>query len=479
MRKFGKYEKMRKNAILQTYITSLLCLVLCVAMFFGTSMAWFSDTAESTQNQMFVGTLTIDLNHASFKGGQLQLNSENKMNAVEGDYKIFESGKKTEKGIRWEPGYTAVEKFELIENGDLAFSYQMGIEHADLANAAAEQIAIAKAITVWNYQGNDAKEIGENEAKPLSKDFATMVSAGWKEVGTLYDVITNHKPVFEGNMDKSAVTATKTEGQGEQQKTVEDPAKAYHLIALHMDESFADTSVQGKTLDGITIKLVATQTSSEQDAFGSDYDGGYVFVSNETEFYKAIENGATKIMLAEGKYKLEINTNIKTLNENCDSLTITGQGASTKLEFANKQVVLNQFKNLTISNCAIEKMNDKGWGHLVFSASGKANGVYTVSNCIFNCNGDQGIYINESVDGATYNIVNCTFNGTFGHDAAITIQDNDAKFIVNVAGCEFNLTGESREIVAAPDGTNVDHGTWTLNVDGEQVAFEDVKKTTT
>ena len=52
MRKFGKYEKMpdgtkakqpaAKSVLLQTYFTSLICMVLCVAMFFGTTFAWFT-----------------------------------------------------------------------------------------------------------------------------------------------------------------------------------------------------------------------------------------------------------------------------------------------------------------------------------------------------------------------------------------------------------------------------------------------------
>ena len=49
MRKYGKFERMQdgtrakppkvKNVLLQTYFTSLLCMVLCVSMFFGTSYA--------------------------------------------------------------------------------------------------------------------------------------------------------------------------------------------------------------------------------------------------------------------------------------------------------------------------------------------------------------------------------------------------------------------------------------------------------
>ena len=269
MRKFGKYEKMRKNAILQTYITSLLCLVLCVTMFFGTSMAWFSDTAESTYNEMYVGTLEIDLNHATFKNGDIdKTKGTNGYVAVDGTHKILDES------IKWEPGYTAVEKFELIENGDLAFGYQLGIECAFATNdkgTEAEKKVIASAITVWNYTGANAKEYA------LPADFDVMTAENWEPVGTLLDVITKHLPVFEGEMNKDAVTA-------------EAEAKAYHLIALHMEESFSDSTVQGKTLDEITVKLVATQKHSEQDAFESPYDE-IVRVRTEEELTEAIAAG--------------------------------------------------------------------------------------------------------------------------------------------------------------------------------------------
>ena len=52
MRRVGKYEKMRAKALMQTYITSLLCLVLCVGMFLGTSYAWFTSEVISEENQI-------------------------------------------------------------------------------------------------------------------------------------------------------------------------------------------------------------------------------------------------------------------------------------------------------------------------------------------------------------------------------------------------------------------------------------------
>ena len=105
------------------------------------------------------------------------------------------------------------------------------------------------------------------------------------------------------------------------------------------------------------------------------------------------------------------------------------------------QLRLDLFESFTISNCEIiQRSGYKTWGHIVFSASGNENGVYTIKNCTFNSNGNQGIYINENTSGAVYNIENCTFNGNFGSaDGAVTIENKrGAEFTVNVTGCTFN-----------------------------------------
>ena len=150
-----------------------------------------------------------------------------------------------------------------------------------------------------------------------------------------------------------------------------------------------------------------------------------------------------------------------------DTLIITGQGADTKLAFSNLQVRASQFKNLTIENCTIERMPNKAWGHLVFGSSYNANGVYTISNCIFNGVGSQGIFINETVSGATYNIENCVFNGDFGCEGAITIQNNaDVNVNVNVNGCTFNNIPEtSNEIFVHYENKGLNltvDGKWTV-----------------
>lgn len=153
------------------------------------------------------------------------------------------------------------------------------------------------------------------------------------------------------------------------------------------------------------------------------------------------------IQLGAGEYTLDLYAS----EHSKESLTILGS-EGTKVKFAKSQVRMDIYDQFTIHNCEILHMAEKSWGMLVFS-NGKANGVYTVSNCTFNGKNTQGIYINEVNSTATYNIENCTFNGDFGgHDGAITIQTNkDVEFTVNVMGCEFNdIPDNCNRIYLAP-----------------------------
>ena len=83
MKKNCKFEKQpvgaqekapkAKSALLQTYLTSLLCMVLCVTMFFGTTYAWFTSTVTNKQNEIYIGTLDMGFYKVNTTGGQTEL----------------------------------------------------------------------------------------------------------------------------------------------------------------------------------------------------------------------------------------------------------------------------------------------------------------------------------------------------------------------------------------------------------------------
>ena len=122
MKKYGKYETVpvsaaqkkaaQKSVMLQTYFTSLLCLVLCVVMFFGTTYAWFTSEVNNVNNEIYIGILDVEMEKALPDGTWASLSElENRVNKTN----LFD------RNIRWEPGYTTLETIRVVNKGDLAF----------------------------------------------------------------------------------------------------------------------------------------------------------------------------------------------------------------------------------------------------------------------------------------------------------------------------------------------------------------------
>jgi Fe-Mn family superoxide dismutase len=204
--------------------------------------------------------------------------------------------------------------------------------------------------------------------------------------------------------------------------------------------------------DGDELKIINTSNADHTDAYsegvqaveGATLTGeniSYV-VYDETSLQYALNNAAVSTIYLNPREEAYI-ADIYNGTAARKSLTIIGSEGTKFGHTATTggQLQLALFDRFTISNCEIiQRSGYKTWGHIVFGASGNENGVYTIKNCTFNSNGNQGIYINENTSGAVYNIENCTFNGNFGSaDGAVTIENKrGAEFTVNVTGCTFN-----------------------------------------
>ncbi len=393
-------------------IASVTALMLCVVMLLGTTYAWFTDSATVSGNKIQSGTLDIDLE---------MWNGTEWVNA-EGETLNFISAN-GETDILWEPGCTyQLPKLRVVNKGNLAAKYQVQV------TGIAGDAKLNEAIKWYGYY-----EVTQQGVQRLQR-------LPWDTFASQTYMVTPAGETWGMNDDKSEFQI-----EGVMNKN-------------------AGNEYQGLTIEGVTITVVATQAAYEYDSKDNQYDVNAEYpevtvVSNSAELQAAINAGNTNIQLLSGEYEVDL-YNIPA----GDSLTINGSGPDTKLAFKNLQVRASQFQNLTISNCTIERMPDKNWGHLVFGSSTIPGGVYTISNCVFNGVGSQGIYINQDV-AATFNIENCTFNGDFGSEGAITIQNNNGVDItVNVTGCTFNsIPAASHEIFVhyAYDG-------WTLNADGVQ-----------
>lgn len=96
-------SKNTKRALL----TSVLSMMLCVAMLIGSTFAWFTDSVTNSNNRVVAGNLKIDLLDAN--GSQL------------------EEGKLFGADLLWEPGQMYYRELKVVNNGSLAAKFNVCI----------------------------------------------------------------------------------------------------------------------------------------------------------------------------------------------------------------------------------------------------------------------------------------------------------------------------------------------------------------
>ena len=206
-------EPKEKNPLLHTYMTSLLSLVLCVSMFFGTSYAWFTSEVENTGNEIYIGTLEAGLEIKKLDGTKLK--------------ELWSSDPEKASIVRWEPGYTSLRTLTVKNTGDLAFKYNLSFiltkaqekDKTEITNEA-DIKAITDQFVVYVYDGTYNK---------TDKTYADITTAnGWTEGVTLTEALKGH--LLSGSVTKEENKDTET-----------------FTIALHMKED-ADSSLMGKSL---------------------------------------------------------------------------------------------------------------------------------------------------------------------------------------------------------------------------------------
>ena len=109
-------KKTTKRALL----SSVMAIVLCLAMLIGTTFAWFTDSASTAVNKIQAGTLDIELQYQKADGT---------WEDAEGKTLDFKkpSGHENE-SILWEPGCTyELPAIRILNKGNLALKYKLAI----------------------------------------------------------------------------------------------------------------------------------------------------------------------------------------------------------------------------------------------------------------------------------------------------------------------------------------------------------------
>lgn len=218
-------------------LTSVLALVLSLAMLAGTTFAWFTDTASTGVNRIVSGNLDVGLQYwgVGEDGKKTWLTAENSED-------LFD------KNALWEPGYTQIVYLKVKNNGNLALTYAMQITPVH------EQLGI-------NVDGEEFK-------------LSDYIQFGWA-------VITVGEDDTFQFADRDAARAAVGEGAQlgktlHRQAAEPMEAGAEELVALvaWMPEDVgneANYSTVQPTIE-LSLKILATQAGVESDSFDETYD---------------------------------------------------------------------------------------------------------------------------------------------------------------------------------------------------------------
>ncbi len=218
----------------KSMLTSIVSLVLCIAMLAGTTFAWFTDEAVSKGNIIVSGEIDVAMYYSS------TLENANWLTAEKTPVFTHEN---------WEPGYTDVKYIKVVNEGNLSFQWKLGLDAGGSVSEISDVI--------------DVYYVGAPSASLQSLD-------GLTSAGVLTSVLEND----------TVIDGTLLPGE-----------EAIIAVAFHMQET-AGNKYQKMSLceEGFYVNLLATQFSAESDYFGSDYDNAATFPEGTVS-----ENGSINI----------------------------------------------------------------------------------------------------------------------------------------------------------------------------------------
>ena len=352
-------SKSTKRALL----TSALAILMCVAMLIGTTFAWFTDTASTGVNKIQAGNLDVKL--MMLKGSSWV--------SAEGETLTFKTkDNRTTDKILWEPGCTYKLPALRIDNrGNLALKYKIVISGIK-----------------GDAKLNEAIEWKISDGLVMGGIFHEMGAASME--GVLYPA-----PMSPGYPN----------------------ATNAFVISGHMKEN-AGNEYQGLSIEGISITVVATQYTYENDSFNDQYDKDapldFVPVGTADELKAVFANAAdgedVNVSLTDD-IDLGADKTLMIVDENSDigDINIQANGHTVKNAVAGARV-LQIAKSDTARTITI-------------------TGAKIVSEGAVTSSENRGVQV-FSVDNATVNLVNCE----------IEMKANDYSYPVKIGGTSKNTT---------------------------------------
>ena len=420
-------KKTTKRALL----SSVMAIVLCLAMLIGTTFAWFTDTASTAVNKIQAGTLDIELQYQKADGT---------WEDAEGKVLDFKkpSGHENE-SILWEPGCTyELPAIRILNKGNLALKYKLAI--TGIKGDAKLNEAI-----VWTNGATD---------ELLSEYTGTMIP-GENDNVTAPIVIKGHMKEEAGNEYRGlsidgigiTVVATQYTYENDSNGNEYDNDAVYPSITTgatlnevfggaNIDFGYGNTSTESVTLDGKGVAFVSDWTdawvNSDTTIKGVTFKNGAVFSAKADNVTVTLENCT---FYACDQSKLTYTGN--------NSLTNSGAGMCLNLEKSSRQGV-----KFIVKNCTFVGENDKSLpvDGPRYNGDGTINGTKKRGHAIALdaiCGGGTGTLDSLLIEGCVINGVRGNAIQLYGNTGNITIKDTQINsWAMNNSGVGFAIRGD-------------------------------------
>ena len=335
---------MTKTNSKKALLSSAFALVLSVAMLIGTTFAWFTDTASTGVNKIVSGNLKVDII------GENSDSHIEKLNFKKAATTDAEAGA----AILWEPGCRYLtEGFRIANKGNLALKWKAQVN-----------------------KGTTAANEGNFDLLDVIDFYLVTKAADGTETETALDE-------FTGNLKKT------------------ETSDVYYIKGVM--QTTAGNDYQGLTLDGITVTVIATQDTVENDSFNNQYDkdAEYPILVTTGDELQAIVSNATapvNIVLANS-----ITTNNFVIPADKDvTLDLNGRTVTN----AGSHTILNKC-HLTLTDSSTDKSGQ------IISLKGNTAALRNGDNAV--CVVEGGTISRDGANGNTWHVVEnfgkMTFNG--------------------------------------------------------------------
>ena len=449
-------KKTTKRALL----SSVMAIVLCLAMLIGTTFAWFTDSASTAVNKIQAGTLDVQLLDESGNSLEGQTLSWQKAEGAENEE------------VLWEPGCTYnLQSFKIKNNGNLALKYKIAISGID----GDAELLDAIDFTVTGVDGvATAAALNGFEGKLAANSMtdAITISGHMKEsAGNEYQGLT---------IDGIGITVYAT------QDTVENDSYNNQYDASAATDEFK----QGVTISGIagvadsysTIQeayeavkamLVANSGLAEQslseEAFNAFFtDGGKItwtiYGNQKVTDTRMFSFGRAANRFGEGRHITEINIVGGNISASLDLSAVNGTFALPYNWWNVTDSVNTTLKCKNITFNGIKYMPSATYQCTLYPTTYEFDGCtfngslysyqnfdveMTIKNCTFNAPANTQYAFMAQGKGGTITLDNNVFNN---YTRGINLQRATADFIVTDNTIVSTVSEPDRGAIQLTDG---------------------------